>query len=396
MYGRDFEIEGLMEKAMSRFDNFDIKRHPYNIRCRCHICGDSRTDKRQARLNAYYYKDTLRLNCYNCNFQSTALYYLRNFHPHDYSIYADRKRQDWLKSITKPKVIEETHSISLEDQLNGATIDEIILDEEIVVEEPIIYPTTLPYCMRLDEIDESHAIVKYVESRMIPRNKWHRLFFTTQFIELANYASPNMYTKVYPEPRLVIPIYNAEGGIESFQGRALRDGARDKYLTVKFSEDATKIYGLDTVDPSKTAYFLEGQLDSLFIDNGMAITGGVISTHDLDKVYSGDRAFIMDDESRHPDTIQRIEKLLDSGEKIVLFDRVNWKGKDINQYIQNGVSIKDINEYIRNNTLSGAQARIRFVEWKKVDTNMIKHERRERYRDDHRGKLLEGLYKKLG
>lgn len=397
--GYDFEVEHILERAMSKFENYDVKRKPYNIRCRCHICGDSRTDRRQARLNAYYYKDALRLNCYNCGYQSSAIYYLRNFHPYEYGIYSDNKREEWLRSMKREHEASNLpKSLSLEDQLLGIqTHQEEVKDDLITEIEPSgpIYPTSLPYCMRLDEIDEDHAIVKYVKDRMIPRNKWHRLFFTTKFIELANYASPGMYPRVYPEPRLVIPIYNVDGGIESFQGRALSDKARDKYITVKFDESATKIYGLDTVDPNSTAYFLEGQIDSLFIDNGMAITGGAISTHDLNTVYSGDRAFIMDDESRHPDTIQRIEKLLASGEKIVLFDKVNWKGKDINQYIQNGISVKDINKYIRENTIGGVVAQSRFIDWKNVDTTRIKNERKDRYRNDHKSKLLQEMYEKL-
>jgi len=317
---------------------------------------------------------------------------MRNFHPYEYGVYADKKKSEWLENLRKSK--ELPTSVSLEDQLYGNTVE--VQPETIVKDvETFEYPTTLPYCMRLDEIDEEHAIVKYVIDRKIPRNKWHRLFFTTNFIKLANYASPNMYKIEYPEPRLVIPIYNENGGIESFQGRALKDGARDKYLTVKFNENATKIYGLDTVDPSKTAYFLEGQIDSLFIDNGLAITGGNISTDEIDRVYKGDRAFIMDNEDRHPDTIQRIEKLLRSGEKIVLFDKVSWKGKDINQFVIDGISIREINEYIKANTLEGAVAMARFIAWKNVDVGMVKHERRERYRNDHRERLLEKMMEKL-
>ncbi|MBQ0741482.1 hypothetical protein J9332_45140, partial [Aquimarina celericrescens] len=75
------------------------------------------------------------------------------------------------------------------------------------------------------------------------------------------------YPIAKPEPRLVIPIFDKKGKIESFQGRALRDGAKSKYITIKACEESTKISGQDTIDPLKTVYLLEGPLDSLFVDN---------------------------------------------------------------------------------------------------------------------------------
>lgn len=392
---QNFEIENLIETAFGSFENFEVSRKPYNVRCKCHICGDSRRDRSQSRLNAYYYNSEIWINCYNCGYSSTATYYLYLYHAYQWNIYNERQKELRLQQFVKNnetnhnKLVSDPTVMSLEDQMAMASGTK---------QEPlpsVEYPTELPLCYCLTDIADDHAIVKYVNGRMIPEDKWHRLFYTTNFRKLSNIVVPNTFKYETKEPRLVIPIYNASGHIESFQGRALRYDAKERYITIKYSEEATKIYGLDTVDKSKTAYFLEGQLDSLFIDNGMAITGGNISLPELDKCFDSDRAFIMDNENRHPDTIKRIEKFIMSGEKIVLFDRVDWEGKDINQFVIDGIPLDEINDYIRMNTIEGVEAQLRFGEWKKVDDMMVRMERKQNYRNEKREQNMQHFLDKI-
>ncbi|MFP9170249.1 hypothetical protein ACLI2G_15875, partial [Enterococcus faecalis] len=130
-----------------------------------------------------------------------------------------------------------------------------------------------PSCVRLDKLAEDHPIIKYVKARCIPKDKWKYLWFTTEWPKLVNSIAPGTYKKEISEPRLVIPIYNANGKAESFQGRALKKDAPQKYITIKAYPEATKIYGVERVKDGDV-YVLEGPIDSLFIENGIAITGG--------------------------------------------------------------------------------------------------------------------------
>lgn len=57
---------------------------------------------------------------------------------------------------------------------------------------------------------------------------------------MVNSIAPGTYKKEISEPRLVIPIYNANGKAESFQGRALKKDAPQKYITIKAYPEATK------------------------------------------------------------------------------------------------------------------------------------------------------------
>ncbi|AZV01085.1 hypothetical protein KNU35_gp146 [Escherichia phage vB_EcoM_005] len=60
------------------------------------------------------------------------------------------------------------------------------------------------------------------------------MWFTKEWPALVNSVNPGTYSKEMPEPRLVIPIFNKNKQIESFQGRALRKDAPQKYITISW------------------------------------------------------------------------------------------------------------------------------------------------------------------
>ena len=312
----------------------------FKLNARCPICGDSMTDMNKARFWCYPFKDSLRVKCFNCDYSNWFNQYLKEHHESLYRDYLMEKRKESMAFQREP-VREKAKPKPKE------TIQELVAST------------------RLDMLPKNHPIIKYVRTRMIPDDKFNRLWFTYEWPKLVNSVNPGTYKNETNEPRLVIPIFNAQGKIESFQGRALRKDAPQKYITIKASEDSTKIYGLDTVKPTSMVYFLEGPIDSLFVDNGAAITGGSVDLGSLP--FSGNRAFVMDNEPRHPDTIKRMKKLIDAGEKIVLWDKAPWKSKDVNDMMMNEkADLKEINRYIKDNTVQGLMAQLRFKTWAKV------------------------------
>lgn len=311
----------------------------FKLNARCPICGDSHTDMNKARFWCYPFKDSLRVKCFNCDYSQWFNVFLKDEHEGLYRDYLLEKRKEQMIFTREP------------------------IREKAVPKKEFI--PELITCTRLDKLPKNHPIVKYVRTRMIPEDKYNRLWFTYEWPKLVNTINPGTYKNETNEPRLVIPIFSPEGKIESFQGRALRADAPQKYITIKASDQSTKIYGLDTVKPTAMVYFLEGPLDSLFVDNGAAITGGSVDLASLP--FRGNRAFIMDNESRHPDTIKRMKKLIDAGEKIVLWDKAPWQAKDINEMITDcGATHEQINQYIKDNTLSGLMAQLRFKTWCKI------------------------------
>lgn len=312
------------------------------LNCRCPICGDSQKDLFKARFWAYGNPDgKVALHCYNCDIHITLSQYLKEYEPdlyREYILEIRKEKASELKSPPKP------------------------------VEKPVEvkkFIQKLDYCERIDRLPEAHPIVKYVTSRCIPKTSWNRLWFTNQWPALVNSINPGTYKNEKNEPRMVIPIFNAEGKIESLQGRALRKDAPQKYITIKAHENASKIYGLDTVKGTSLVYVMEGPIDSLFVSNAISITGGSL---ELSMVpYEGNRAWIMDHEPRHPDTVKRMKKLIDAGERVVFWDKSPWSSKDVNDMImKEGATPEQIMDYINNNIESGLMAKMRFTRYAKI------------------------------
>lgn len=316
----------------------------FRVNARCPICGDSYTDAYKTRFWIYPSKkgDHYNCGCFNCGYNKPFWLFLKEERPDDY-------REYLLESFKERKNFG-------------------VVQKEEVKEEKKFIPE-LAFCERLDTLPDNHPIVKYVNGRCIPADKFERLWFTREWQKLVNTVNPGTYIDPQAEPRLVIPIFDNKGKIESFQGRALRDGAKSKYMTIKACETSTKVYGQDTINPLKVVYFLEGPLDSLFVDNAGAITGGQLALSDVP--YKNMRVWVLDNEARHPDTTHRLSNLIEAGEKVVIWDKCPWPSKDINEMIkEDGATKAEIMKYLKENTVSGLTAKLRFKAWNKSPRKM--------------------------
>lgn len=332
-------------RALSHLPKFrQVNGSVFKLNCRCNVCGDSEKNIHKARFWAFETKTgDIRLHCFNCAYSDWLSKYLKEYEEELYREYLLEWRKEQSLGRTQQPAVE--------------------VSEKIKAKMPTI--EKLEFCERLDKLPETHPIVKYVANRKIPKERWNRLWFTNNWQALCNSIKPGTYANEKNEPRLVIPIYNVNKEIESFQGRALRKDAPQKYITIKSNEDATKIYGLDTADDRKRVWVMEGPIDSLFIPNAIAITGGQIA---LDVVpFKETRVWVMDSEQRHKDTIKRMERLIEAGERIVFWDKSPWPSKDINEMIINdGATVENILEYMNANIAQGLMAKMRLSRYARV------------------------------
>lgn len=317
----------------------EIKRNgsDFRINARCPMCGDSRNDKFKKRFWIYPSKqgDHYNAGCFNCGYNKPFSVFLKDNYPDEYRAYL-------MESFKDRKPVEEVKTPEPKKE----------------------FIPKLEFCERLDKMPDEHPIVKYALNRCIPRDKFNRLWFTREWQQLVNSVKIATYPTPKPDPRLVIPIFDKDGKIESFQGRALRADANAKYITIKANEHSTKVYGQDTIDSLKPVYLLEGPIDSLFVDNAGAITGGQMALSDVP--YKNMRVWVLDNEPRHPDTTSRLKSLIEGGEKVVLWDKAPWSAKDINEMIkEDGATKEQIMQYLKENTVSGLTAKLRFKAWDK-------------------------------
>ena len=141
-----------------------------------------------------------------------------------------------------------------------------------------------------------------------------------------------------------------------------------RYITIEFISGKPKIYGLDRVDKGKKILITEGPIDSLFLENSIAMASASI---DIDALLSisnkSNFVFVFDLESRNREICKKIEKMINLKFKICLFpEKMKKYGKDINDFIKNGLTSDEISSIIKKYTFGGLKAKIQFGIWKKT------------------------------
>ena len=165
-------------------------------------------------------------------------------------------------------------------------------------------------------------------------------------------------------PRMIIPFFNSHGKVFAFGASAYGD-EEPKYYTIKVGEDVEKIYGLDKVDYSKRIYVVEGPLDSLFLPNAIAVSGASFDTPTIRQLLTN-ATIVMDNEPRNKEIVKQLEKYIELGYSVCMLPDTVMQ-KDINEMVlEGGLSPQEIIELINTNTYSGMEAKLKFINWRKI------------------------------
>lgn len=356
-----FQIQKAIE-VFSSHDRYRLVRFsPLKINCRCNLCGDSEKSKIKARFWCNEKDGVLLTGCFNCGHHSNFISYCKDNHPDIFKeLMFNRYRSE--ESVTNNKV-NEFEKINQLSQNSLSSLANLVKN---IQEKSKLEIQLQKFGTKVRNLPKNHPVFQYMISRKIPLKSWEYFYFTDRWQEFVNSINPESYQKFIPENRLVMCIKDFDGRITAVQGRSLTKDSRNKYITIKEHDTSNKIFGLDKVDLTKTVFLTEGIVDSLFIDNAIAITGGSMEFNDI-PIPKEKRVFVWDNEPYAEHTVQRIEKAVKNGENIVLFDNVNWKSKDINDLIiKEGISAKSVNEYLNQNIINGLHAELRFKNWRKI------------------------------
>ena len=210
------------------------------------------------------------------------------------------------------------------------------------------------------DLDDEHFCKQYVKSRNIELNKYKYLYFAQDFKEWVKSLNLDTnYELIEDDPRLVIPFFDKDYNLIAAQGRSLRGGSKLRYVTIKVKENAPKIFGLNTWDEKKTTYIVEGPIDSLFVENSVAMAGADLSAYM--KVFENtDVVFIYDNENKNKEIIKKMERIISDNYKIVIWPK-HVIQKDINDMILNDIDVMSI---IEHNTYQGLTAKTKLLEFK--------------------------------
>jgi|APSaa5957512535_1039671.scaffolds.fasta_scaffold18071_6 transcription elongation factor Elf1 len=324
-----------------KFDMFVKKKESlYNFRCP--LCGDSQKNKVKSRGFIYLKKNNYFYMCHNCGASMT----LKNF----------------IKIVDKPLYDEYVMDLWKE----GKSISNKKIKKEVAVKYDMdfsykkVKSFNYDNVVKLSELDENHTALKYIKNRKI--TKLQSLYYSDDFKLMVDSILPNnTYSLIKNDPRIVIPFYDDKYNLIAIQGRSIGDSSI-RYITIKVKDDSLKIYGMDTVDDTNMVYVLEGPLDSLFVDNSVAMAG---SDCDLDifKKFD-DVGFIYDNEPRNIQIVKKMEKVIEHEYGVLIWpDEINEK--DINDMIINGYTEEDLQKVISNNVKYGLSAKACLNQWKR-------------------------------
>ena len=315
------------------------KKGDYLWNFRCPYCGDSQKSRSKARGFVYRKKNDLFYKCHNCGIGATLGNLIKYL---DSKIHKDYIMERYQKGV----------------KTNNPE-PEFKFDVPVFRKKGILKDLT-----SIASLPEGHPAKRIIKDRLIPSKSLADLYLCESFYKFTNTLIPNKFPSLDGDhPRLLIPFRDEEGEVFAYQGRAFGN-EQPKYLTIKLNESKNKIFGLDRIDKEKQIYVVEGPIDSLFLDNCIAVAGS-----DLNKI-EGDLTIIFDNEPRNREIVKQIEKVINSGRNIVLWPE-SMKYKDINDMILGGYSKSEIQQIIMDNTFSGVEAKLRFTEWKKIDERTL-------------------------
>tara|TARA_Y100001963_G_scaffold52991_1_gene74262 strand:+ start:137 stop:1108 length:972 start_codon:yes stop_codon:yes gene_type:complete len=319
----DSKYIGLVSSRLPKFKR--VKADLYNFRCP--LCGDSQKHKNKARGYFYQVKTNTNYKCHNCG--------------------ASLSFNNFLKKIDP--VLHKQYT--LEKFKEGHT------GKNFVVEEPKFEFKKPVFKKKIDlpKASEVPAAKEYLERRKLDPSQFYYANKFKQWVNTKKKTFDNLYKD---ESRIIIPMYDTERNLIGFQGRSLVPNSV-KYITIMIQDNAPKIYGLDKINTDETVYVVEGPFDSTFVKNSVALCG---SDGDLAHLKGSNIVLVYDNEPRNKEILQRIEKCIGRGERVVIWP-TNIYEKDVNDMVLHGHNIMSI---LESNTYSGLEAQIKFNNWKKV------------------------------
>ena len=302
---------------------------------RCPYCGDSHKSRTKARGFVFRKKNDLFFKCHNCGTGASLGNLIKTLDSKTYKDYIMERYKKGVETRSSPQ--PEFHFNAPVFRKKGI----------------------LKGLKSIQDLPDDHPARQIVERRKLPVESLSDLYLCESFFKFTNSIIKGKFPSLGGDhPRLIIPFRYEDGKVFAYQGRAFGN-EQPKYITIKIDADRDKIFGLDKVDKSKPILVVEGPLDSLFLDNCIAVAGADFSS------IEGDLTIIYDNEPRNKEINKQIEKTIDQGKSVCLWPDT-MVCKDINDMIILGYTKEEIQEIITNNTFSGVAAKLRFADWRRI------------------------------
>ena len=312
---------------------------------RCPLCGDSAKDKLKARGYIFENKGDALFKCHNCGVATGLSQLIEHVAP----------------SLKREYTLEKFGTRGQGKKIKLGSGEDFFKTNKT----PTFSSDPLKHITCLDLCDINHPARLYIKERKIPLSQVSRLYYTESFKTWTNTIVKNKFKDIEKdEGRIIIPFFDKTGNMIAFQGRSLDEKNPVRYITIKVTEDDCKLFGLDKMDESKPVYVVEGPIDSLFLDNAIAMAGSDLS-NSCNLNTETEFVIVMDNENRNKEIVNKIERFIKKGYSVCIWDE-RIRQKDINDMILSGMDIEDVQTSIELNTFKGLQATVALNNWKRI------------------------------
>lgn len=321
---------------------------------RCPFCGDSKKDKTKKRGYFYCKGSAFRYKCHNCGIGVGLSKFIQKLDAELYREYLfesfDAESVSGKKTSGKDKVLSEIRKMETKS---------LPASREAV-----------KHLFKIVELPQNHLARQELKARKLDQFS-DMFYYSENYMDWVHtFVDPEKFEKPpATDPRIVLTYKDEFGKIFGYTGRSLdpKTSKKTKYLHIRYPDckDRQLIWGLDRVDFNKKTFILEGQFNSLFLSNAVAVSGS-----SLDKMFLhpnvSNFVFVWDNDPRNPDIVRQVKKAIDFGKSVVLYPSTMPQG-DINDLAIDGMAPSEIEALLNNNTFSGTAALLHFNEWKKTD-----------------------------
>ena len=322
--------------AAERMNGHRLSEHKFNFKC--NVCGDGHHKKRgylvfDTSRDLIYYKCFNEGDCAAAGDGNTwhASRWLKFTDKNLYSAYRSELKESRVKRIGKLRFKTEksaqncptspgSHSepvsakVAITTRVPPKVAQNSSLELTDIERE---FSSFLPIKKCPDNLKE--PVKKFCLGRMLPKER----------IKEFRVAVNGKYRN-----RIIIPTFDENHKLIYFQARALL-GQTPKYLN-SVAPRENVIYGLDRVDKSKPVIVLEGPIDSMFVENGVATMGCSYSKEVQSKLDQMNCLYLMDNDRAGN---SKSRELLQTGHKVFLWTKF-LRGNCLDK------NLKDLNEYV--------------------------------------------------
>jgi DNA primase len=300
----------------TQLDQFKIKKtKPYIAQFRCVVCGDSQTNKFKTRGHFYEHSGRINVKCFNCGYSTSLSKFIKTINPVLFTEY----RLEYLKETAGENTnLEEEKFIPAIEKFSSRRIDNFDPFKDL---------------RKISQLKPDHSAKKYIVERKIPTNTHYRIYYSPTYYHWVNTVLPDKFndkTLALDEPRIVFPFIDSKGYVFGFTGRAISKSSGLRYSTIILDDTKDKIFGLDSIDKTKKVYVVEGPIDSLFLDNCVAMAGSDVV---LNNITEKDKLVVVyDNEPRNKEIVKKILKAIDQGYNVCIWPD-SIEQKDINDMV---------------------------------------------------------------